>query len=88
MEGEAVIRIVRQGLLLILLLSGGPMLASLLTGLVVALFQATTQLQEQTLTYVPKLVAVFLTLMLLGPWILFQAVRFTTVLFESIPTVH
>lgn len=88
MSGEAIIRILREGLLLILMLSGGPMLASLLTGLVVSLLQATTQIQEQTLTYVPKLIAVFLTLMVLGPWILFQAVRFTTVLFDSISTVH
>jgi flagellar biosynthetic protein FliQ len=88
MNAEAVIRIVREGLLLTLLLSGGPMLASMLTGLVVSILQATTQIQEQTLTYVPKLVAVFLTLMVLGPWIVLQAVRFTTVLFDSIASVH
>jgi flagellar biosynthetic protein FliQ len=88
MTSEAVIRIVREGLLLILLLSGGPLLASILTGFVVSLLQATTQIQEQTLTYVPKLVAVFLSLMVLGPWILYQTVRFTTVLFDSIAQVH
>ena len=78
----------RQGILLTLLLSAAPMLASMLVGFVVSLLQATTQIQEQTLSYVPKLVAVFVTLMVLGPWILFQAVRFTTVLFESIALVH
>lgn len=81
-------RILREGLLMILLLSGGPMLASMLVGFMVSLFQATTQIQEQTLSYVPKLVAVFLTLMILGPWILSQAVRFTAVLFESIPLIR
>jgi flagellar biosynthesis protein FliQ len=87
MSPEAIIRIVRQGLFLTLLLSAVPMLASMLVGFVVALLQATTQIQEQTLSYVPKLIAVFLSLMIMGPWILFQAVRFTTVLFESIPLV-
>ncbi len=87
MNPEAIIRIVRQGLLLTLLLSAAPMLASMLVGFIVSLLQATTQIQEQTLSYVPKLVAVFLTLMIMGPWILFQAVRFTTVLFESIALV-
>jgi flagellar biosynthetic protein FliQ len=88
MNAEAVIRIVREGVLLTLLLSGGPMLASMFTGLVVSILQATTQIQEQTLTYVPKLLAVFLTLMVLGPWIVLQAVRFTTVLFDSIGSIH
>jgi len=74
--------------LMVLLLSGGPMLASMMVGFMVSLFQATTQIQEQTLSYVPKLVAVFVTLMIMGPWILSQAVRFTAVLFETIPLVR
>ena len=88
MSAEAIIRIMREGLLLILLLSAAPMLASLLVGFVVSLFQATTQIQEQTLSYVPKLVAVFLTIAITGPWTLMQAVKFTRVLFDSIPLVH
>jgi flagellar biosynthetic protein FliQ len=88
MSSESTIRILREGLLLILLLSGGPMLASMLVGFFVSLFQATTQIQEQTLSYVPKLVAVFVTLAVLGPWIIAQMVRFTTILFESIPLVR
>jgi flagellar biosynthetic protein FliQ len=85
---EAIIRILREGLLLVLLLSAGPMLASMLIGLVVSVLQATTQIQEQTLSFVPKLVGVFLTLALLGPWILAQSVQFTVVLFDTIPTVR
>ncbi len=88
MSAEAIIRIMREGLLLILLLSAAPMLASLLVGFIVSLFQATTQIQEQTLSYVPKLVAVFLTIAITGPWTLMQAVKFTRVLFDSIPLVH
>jgi flagellar biosynthetic protein FliQ len=87
MTAEMIMRIMREGLLLVLLISGGPMLASLLVGLVVSLLQATTQIQEQTLTYVPKLVSVFLTIAILGPWMLTQAMRFTRVLFESITLV-
>lgn len=88
MSSETIVRILREGLLMVLILSGGPMLASMMVGLMVSLFQATTQIQEQTLSYVPKLIAVFLTLMVLGPWILSQAVRFTAVLFESIPLIR
>jgi flagellar biosynthetic protein FliQ len=88
MSPEAITRILREALMLVLLLSAGPMLASMLVGLIVSILQATTQVQEQTLSYVPKLTAVFLTIALLGPWILAQAVKFTVVLMESIPTVR
>ena len=88
MSPEVIIRILREGLLLILLLSAPPMLISMLVGLVVGILQATTQIQEQTLSYVPKLIAVFLTLAIAGPWTLSQAVRFTTLIFENIPQVR
>jgi flagellar biosynthetic protein FliQ len=88
MSPEAITRILREGLVLILQLSAGPMLASMLIGLVVAIFQATTQIQEQTLSYVPKLTGVFVTVAIMGPWILAQAVKFTVALLESIPMVR
>ena len=88
MTTEAIIRILREGLMLVLLLSAGPMLASMLIGLVVSILQATTQIQEQTLSYVPKLAGVFMTIAILGPWIMAQTVQFTVVLLESIPNVH
>jgi flagellar biosynthetic protein FliQ len=88
MSTEAITRVLREGLLLILLLSAGPMLASMLIGFIVSVFQATTQIQEQTLSYVPKLAGVFVTLAIMGPWILAQTVKFTVVLFDSIPTVR
>jgi flagellar biosynthetic protein FliQ len=87
MTTDLIIRIAREGLLLVLLISGGPMLTSMIVGFAVSLFQATTQIQEQTLSYVPKLVSVFLTLIVLGPWMLMQAVRFARIIFDSIPTV-
>jgi len=64
------------------------MAASVLVGFVVSVFQATTQIQEQTLSYVPKLVAVFLSLAILGPWMLTQTVRFAKVILESIQYVN
>jgi flagellar biosynthetic protein FliQ len=88
MSIDAITRVLREGLLLILLLSAGPMLASMLVGFIVSVFQATTQIQEQTLSYVPKLAAVFVTLAIMGPWILAQTVKFTVVIFGSIATVR
>ncbi|HMK21180.1 MAG TPA: flagellar biosynthesis protein FliQ [Terriglobales bacterium] len=88
MNPEAITRVLREGLALILELSIGPMLASMLIGLVISILQATTQIQEQTLSYVPKLVGVFATIAIIGPWIMAQAVRFTIALLETIPTVR
>jgi len=66
MNPEAITRVLREGLVMILELSAGPMLASMIIGLVVAIFQATTQIQEQTLSYVPKLTGVFVTIAIIG----------------------
>ncbi len=88
MTPEGIMRTLREALVLVLLLSAGPMLTSMLIGLVAGIFQATTQIQEQTLSYVPKLTGVFLAIALLGPWILSQTVKFTAVLLQMIPTVR
>ncbi len=88
MTAEAIMRIMREGLLLILLLSAGPMLVSVLIGFMISVFQATTQIQEQTLSYVPKLTAVFLSIAILGPWMLTEMIRFTKILFEAIALIH
>lgn len=66
-----------QALLLILLLSGPPILISMVVGLFVAIFQAATQIQEQTLSFTVKLLAVILTLMGLGGWLSAQIMQFT-----------
>jgi flagellar biosynthesis protein FliQ len=87
-NSELIIRITREALILVLLLSGGPMLASMLVGFVVSLFQATTQIQEQTLSYVPKLVAVLVTMIVIGPWMLVQAVLFARNLLDSIASIR
>ena len=88
MSAETIIRIGREALLLVLLISAAPMLVSVIVGFAISLFQATTQIQEQTLTYVPKLVAVFLTLAIAGPWMLTQAVRFAAMILDSIQYIN
>ena len=84
---DYILRILREGLYLVLVASTPPVLASLLVGLTVSVFQATTQIQEQTLTFVPKLVAVMGSLVIAGPWIGRQLLRFTTALFEGFPAL-
>jgi flagellar biosynthetic protein FliQ len=72
--------------MLITLLISLPMLGvSLVVGLVVAIFQAMTQINEMTLTFVPKFIAFGLVLILLGPWMLEEIMYFTVKLFEMLP---
>lgn len=84
MEAETVIRIGQEALLLTLLLSAPPVLVAMVVGLLISLFQAATQIQEQTLTVVPKIVAVYAVLVVLGLWILGRLIAFSTNLLESI----
>lgn len=85
---DLVLRAVREGLLLVLLLSAPPLLASLVVGLVVGVMQAATQIQDQTLVFVPKLLVVVLVLVALGPVLGAQLVRFAQALLLAIPTVR
>lgn len=61
-------------------------MTALLVGLTISIVQATTQIQEQTLTFVPKLVAVVAILAISGPWMLAQLLAFTTSIYSAIPT--
>jgi len=74
-----------QALLLILLLSGPPILISTILGLVVAIFQAATQIQEQTLSFMVKLLAVIITLFVMGGWLAAQIMQFTSNIFMNFP---
>jgi flagellar biosynthetic protein FliQ len=75
----------KQALYLALILTGPPVLVAMLVGLVISLIQATTQIQEQTLTFVPKLVAITVTIAVTGPWIMGQLIQFSQQLFERFP---
>ncbi|NGX51215.1 MAG: Flagellar biosynthetic protein FliQ [Chlamydiae bacterium] len=74
-----------QALLLILILSGPPILISMIFGLSVAIFQAATQIQEQTLSFTVKLVAVIMTLILMGGFLSAQIMQFASTIFENFP---
>lgn len=80
-----VIELAYQGLLLILILSAPPILISMFFGIIVAIFQAATQIQEQTLSFTIKLVAVTLTLMLLGGWLGGQIMALANDIFSNFP---
>ena len=77
----------RHSILIALQLSMPILLLSLVVGVIVSLFQAVTQIQEQTLTFVPKIIVLVLALVLLGPWMLHTIVGFTAGLFASLPRV-
>ena len=72
-----------QALYLILLLSGPPILISMILGLMVAIFQAATQIQEQTLSFTVKLIAVIMSLMMLGGWLGGQIIHFALTIFTN-----
>lgn len=76
-----IVQLSYQALLLILILSGPPVLISMVLGLFVAIFQAATQIQEQTLSFVVKLLAVVLTLILMGSWLGQAILQYATNIF-------
>ena len=70
------------------LLTAAPMLiAAMVIGLLISIFQAATQINEQTMTFIPKIVAVFVTLLIFGPWIIELLVTFTTGILAQIATI-
>jgi len=85
---EYIQQVVTEALYLVLLVSMPPVLASLVVGLLVSLVQATTQLQDHTLGFVPKLAAVLASLALAGPWIGEQLARFTEVVLRGLPLLR
>lgn len=79
-------RVAREALYLAILVSAPALIAAVLVGVVVGIVQTVTQLQESTLSFVPKMAAVLLVLAVLGPWMASEIVRFTTVLWSSLPS--
>lgn len=80
-----IVTLAYQGLLLILILSAPPVLISMFLGTIVAIFQAATQIQEQTLPFVVKLVAITLTLIFMGAWLGSQILSFSANIFSNFP---
>lgn len=87
MTPGTVVDIGRQAIEITLLLAAPMFLAALITGLIVSVFQAATQINEMTLTFVPKLVTVFVTMVIAGNWMITVITDFTRRLLESIPTM-
>ena len=85
MTPGTVMEIGRQAIEVTLLIAGPVLLTALAVGLIISIFQAATQINEATLSFIPKLVAAFLILLLAGPWMLQLMVDYIRRLFESIP---
>ncbi|HHZ19898.1 MAG TPA: flagellar biosynthesis protein FliQ [Firmicutes bacterium] len=77
MSDTTVVAVIRDALGTVLLVSAPMLGIGLVVGLVISVFQATTQIQEQTLTFVPKIIAVFVAMVVFGPWMLRVLVEFT-----------
>ena len=81
------IYIIKSGVLQILLMAAPILIVGMLTGLIVSIFQATTSIQEQTLTFVPKIAAILGSLVVFGPWIINSMTQFTIQILERIPEI-
>ncbi|KAA0547924.1 flagellar biosynthesis protein FliQ [Bacillus sp. BGMRC 2118] len=84
MTSEFVISTAEQAIYTVLMISGPLLLLALGIGLLVSIFQATTQIQEQTLAFVPKIVAVFVGIIFFGPWMLSRMISFTYQIFSNL----
>lgn len=88
MSQNMVIAVLKDAIQTGLLVSAPILLISLLVGLIISIFQATTQIQEQTLTFVPKLIAIAFVGLLTGSWMLRQLVGFTERIFQMVANIH
>ena len=87
MTPEVVMELGKQTLMMVALLAGPLLVAALAVGLLIGIFQAATQIQEMTLSFIPKLAALAIALVIGGPWMLRTIVEFTTELFMQIPAL-
>ncbi|MEO8629915.1 MAG: flagellar biosynthesis protein FliQ [Betaproteobacteria bacterium] len=87
MNPEMVINLIQQSMEVAILLSAPLLLTALVVGLMISIFQAATQINEMTLSFIPKLLAIFVVLVLAGPWMISVMVDFTRRLITSLPSV-
>ena len=85
MDADTVVNVERQAMTVTMLLAAPILLASLAVGLIIAMFQAATQINEMTLSFVPKLMVVAMVMLAAGPWMLRQITGFMLRLVENIP---
>ncbi len=86
MTVDTVIDIAREAIWLIIKLSAPMLIVSLIVGLVISIFQTVTSIQEQTMTFVPKILSIFITLLICGNWVLSELADFTKKLFSMFAT--
>ena len=82
-----VIKILRESLMTVILVSAPVLGVGMLVGLVVSIFQTTTSIQEQTLTFVPKMIAIFITIILFGSWMMRILINYTNNIFALIEKI-
>ena len=85
MSGDLVIQLGQDALTVVIIVSAPMLGLGLTVGLMVSVFQATTSIQEQTLAFIPKIIAVFVAILIFGPWMLSIMVEFCTGIFTNIP---
>ena len=87
MNQDTVINLATQGMILALKIAGPILLLGLIIGLLVSIFQAVTSIQEQSLSFIPKIVGVAVLIVVLGPWMLGQIVSYAQNLYLAIPSL-
>ncbi|MGN0940105.1 MAG: flagellar biosynthesis protein FliQ [Selenomonadaceae bacterium] len=85
MSGDVVVQLGQQALMTVLLVSAPMLGLGLVVGLFVSVFQATTSIQEQTLAFIPKIIAVFVAILIFGPWMLRIMVEYVMNIFINLP---
>ena len=85
MSGDLVIQLGQEALMVVLIVSAPMLGLGLAVGLMVSVFQATTSIQEQTLAFIPKIIAVFVAVLIFGPWMLRVMVEFFAGIFVNLP---
>jgi flagellar biosynthetic protein FliQ len=87
MSGDMAIQVGRDALAMVMLVSAPMLGLGLIVGILVSIFQATTQIQEQSLAFIPKIIAVFVAILVFGPWMLSLIVDYTREIFVSLPNM-
>ncbi len=85
MSGDVVVQIGQQALMIVLLVAAPMLGLGLMVGLAVSVFQTTTSIQEQTLAFIPKIIAVFVAILIFGPWMLRIMVEYVSGIFVNLP---
>lgn len=87
MSSDMAIQIGRDALTMVMLIAAPMLGLGLLVGVLVSIFQATTQIQEQTLVFIPKIIAIFVAILVFGPWMLSLMVDYTREIFINLPNM-